>query len=115
MSKNKLPCPRFEFLWEKDGNNSWRNRTCTYYLVIPLSEFDIRREDCDGNKVREELKIEVGKTTVEGGSGRAPIYEDGTVETPFRDGAHARWDKKSLGVNFPIIAVCGDIYNEVTA
>lgn len=43
------------------------------------------------------------KTTVTdgrrgGGGDRAPIDDNGFVETPFRDGAHALWDRETLGL-----------------
>jgi hypothetical protein len=97
-----LPCPRFEFLWSKDGD-SWTRRFCTYSLVIPLGELDIRSTDVDGNP--RERRLEIGRTNVSGGNGHPPIYE-GKVDTPFRDAAHAQWDCDALGGHIPIYAVC---------
>lgn len=102
-----MPCPRLEFRWEKTGDD-WTSRTVTYALVIPLQEHDIRREDEDGNKVRSELALEIGKTNCSGGNGHPPIHE-GEVDTPYRDHAHAVWDREAMGGHLPIVAICGDV------
>lgn len=103
----KLPCPRLELRWRKVAD-SWVNRECVYSLVIPLCEHDIRRENEDGDCIKDELFLEIGFTQVNGGRGGEPIYSDGIVETPYRDGAHAQFDNKALGGNIPIVAICGD-------
>ncbi|MCX5884300.1 MAG: hypothetical protein NT096_00045, partial [Proteobacteria bacterium] len=64
--------------------------------MIPLTKGDLRRE----NSNRNILKLKIGKTRVDGG---VSVMEDGTVETPYRDGAHALWDSKKL--KLPIYAV----------
>lgn len=99
-------CPRLEFKWVKTGAD-WRERECIYFLVLPLGEHDMRREDEHGNKIHDENYVELGRTSVNGGRATPPVWEDGTVETTFRDGAHAQWDSLALG-NIPIFAVCGD-------
>jgi len=99
--KNKLPAPRLELMW----NANEGKRTCTYSLVLPLKEGDIRRENNKGKDVQDTLKLKIGKTLVEGGVS----IQDGIVDIPFRDGAHARWDSKTL--NLPIYVVCGDTFN----
>lgn len=99
--KKKLPAPRLELLWDKQDGK----RTCTYSLVIPLQESDLRRENSNGKVVRDVLKLKIGTTLVEGGVS----VQDGEVETPFRDGVHALWDSKALK-NIPIYAVCGDTF-----
>lgn len=103
-----MPCPRLELEWVMVGDD-WRKRECIYSIVIPLDEHDIRRRDADGKKVRNEVKAEIGRTAVSGGNGEAPIWGDGKVQRPFRDGAHAIWDSKVLG-NMPVVAVCGDVF-----
>lgn len=105
-----IPCPRLEFEWIKTGE-SWANRECIYSLVLPLGEYDIRREDGEGNKVRSETKAQLGRTKVTGGKDTPPIWEDGTVDTPFRDGAHAKFDNKALGGHLPIVSICGDVFS----
>jgi hypothetical protein len=109
MMEDKIPCPRFEFKWVKTGA-SWISRECIYSLVIPLRELDIRHTDNPGNPT--EKTLEIGRTEVNGGNGEPPM-NDGMVNTPFRDGAHARWDNESLGGHLPIVAVCDDFWNLV--
>jgi hypothetical protein len=106
-----MTAPRLELRWRKTGND-WTQRECDYNIVIPLREHDIRREDEDGNKVRDELTIHIGSTSVEGGRAEEPVYENGDIDTPFRDGAHALWDSEVLN-GMPIYAVCGDKAQEI--
>lgn len=105
-----MPCPRLEFEWVKTGE-TWHKRDCIYSLVLPLGEYDIRRENGDGEKVRNEIKAELGRTSVTGGKDGPPIWKDGTVESPFRDGAHAKFDNEALGGHLPIVSVCGDVFS----
>jgi hypothetical protein len=101
-----LPVPRLELRWVKTGK-TWQCRECAYSLVLPLDEFDIRREGKDGKKVRSEICIEIGRTKVSGGRGQGPIWDAKYIDTPYRDGAHSLWDAKHLG-NLPVYVVCGD-------
>jgi hypothetical protein len=94
-----LPAPRLQFRWEPiaepvDGFN-WM---CHYEFVMALKEGDIRRT----NDKKSEMVIPLGGTRV--GRDKAPIYPDGTIDTPFRDGVHAGWDAAQLG-SPPIFAV----------
>ena len=112
-SKNvlSLPVPRLEFNWSKNGKN-WASRTCDYYLVLPIDEMDIRsNNDCSAG-VFDEWRVSVGQTVVTGND-RKPIYEDGVVETPFRDGTHMAIDNKSLG-GLPMFSVCGEAFTKIT-
>ncbi len=102
---SQMPCPRLELRWIKTGD-TWTERECAYSIVIPLAEHDIRREDKEGNKVRRELTVEIGRTRVTGGMGDEPIWDGKKVDTPYRDGAHALWDAEHL--HLPVYAVCGD-------
>jgi len=103
MKTQSIPCPRFEFLWIRplDEQKSWR---CLYSLVIPLSKYDIRRGEDD----KSELSMGIGETKVGLSGGGTPIEADGSVMTPFRDGAHAQWDCKSLGGHIPIVSIFED-------
>ncbi|MEN7531927.1 hypothetical protein [Cupriavidus sp. DL-D2] len=101
-----LPAPRLELRWVKTGK-TWQSRECAYCLVLPLDEFDVRREDENCNKTRGELTVEICRTRVQGGREQGPIWDDKYIDTPYRDGVHAIWDAKHLG-NLPIYAVCGD-------
>lgn len=106
----ELPTPRLELRWTQETDN-WFRRICTYALVLPLGEHDIRRGTEDGKQ--SELRVVFSTTTVSGGSGNPPIYDDSVVDTPFRDHSHALWDSKALG-DIPIYAVCGDTYTRIT-
>lgn len=109
MIINNLPCPRFEFRWEPTEIEFY-NWICRYSLVIPLGEYDCRRGDDDE---RSEIALEIGSTRCGLNGDRTPVDPDGSVTTPFRDGAHAQWDNKSLGGHIPIVAICGDVVSVV--
>ena len=104
-----MPCPRLEFRWERiseDGDFGRFNWKCVYSLVLPLGEHDIRSTDVEGNPREKALEIGVTRSNI--GHGYSPVRE-GKVETPFRDGTHAKWDCDALGGHLPIVAVCGDV------
>lgn len=108
-----LPCPRLELRWIKTGE-TWSKRECVYSLVLPVDEHDIRQDQ--DNCANNELTIEIGRTAVTSGPGDEPPIFGGSVDTPFRDGAHSIWDQKALGNHIPRVAVCGDVFtilNEV--
>lgn len=107
---NKLPLPRLELNWVSIGDN-WSNRICNYFLVLPIDALDIRSNGSDTYGEFDEWKCYIGKTTVTG-SDRKPVYGDGIVESPFRDGAHMLIDNNSLG-GLPMFAVCGDLFSEI--
>ena len=108
MENAKLPAPRLELRWEQVVPGRWDNMICKYILVIPLQEFDIRRETEDGTA--EEASILLSSTKSHGPNHR-PVCEDG-VRTPYRDGAHAQWDSKALG-GLPIYAICEDVITPI--
>lgn len=88
---------RLELRWERihdDREYSW---LCHYELIVQMT---------DGRTMRAKLG-----GTRRSGNDRTPIYPDGSVETPFRDGAHAQWDSKALGVK--AWAICGESKTEV--
>lgn len=95
-----LPLPRLELLWKRTSRD-WSKKYCIYSLVIPLTKNDIRRENINGNKIREIYRIIIGRTRCTGGS--KPVL-NGVVDTPFRDRAHAKWDSEVLRI--PVYAVC---------
>lgn len=104
-----LPTPRLELRWYPSDephykNDKWYERRCEYLLVLPLKEHDIRREDEDGNSIYTENFILINETIVRGGKG-SPINGNLSIDTPYRDSAHAKWDAASLN-NLPIYAVC---------
>ena len=103
-----LPCPRIEFE-HVPSEKGWGVRWCMYWLVLELKEVDIRAENDEGKMgVFRERYIPMGETKSEGGGDGQPVW-NGKVETPFRDGQHAHWDRLALGLpNLPIYARCGD-------
>lgn len=95
-----LPAPRLQLRWENgDERYEW---ACSYELVLPLREFDIRNDAKTGHAV-----IELGRTRV-GGSGAPPWrHSEPRSCTPYRDGAHALWDSAVLG-GLPVYVVAPD-------
>jgi hypothetical protein len=89
-----LPSPRLQLRWEQteyDGN------VCHYEMVFPLQEWDIRNDAKTGHAV-----VELGRTK---SSGDRNWSSGGASElTPFRDGAHAKWDSSLFG-DIPIYAI----------
>lgn len=105
-----LPVPRLQFRWEEDGEY------CHYELVLRLSEWDIRREKGgeETEKRSRNMAVPLGLTRVGGGRPeRGYLRDDGSfeVDTPYRDGNHARWDGEQLGL--PIYAIFGDRISKV--
>ena len=117
LQVNDLPAPRLQLRWSpyepQNGDNAafGFNWACYYELVLPLGEYDQRREIYeDGEFVgeRQELVLPFPGFTRTGRS-RAPCADDSGLvsETPFRDGAHAQWDSVALG-GLPIFVIAPD-------
>lgn len=113
-----LPAPRLQLRWEPDNGQRRRfsdeDWLCHYELVLPLGEYDIRREiyDDDGEQIgeRSELILAVKPPTIRGGPGRPPCTNpDGSLyaDEPFRDGVHAQWDARVLG-GWPVYVIAPD-------
>lgn len=109
----RLPAPRLQLRWEKhqSGRHQWR---CFYELVIRLDEYDIRREsegteDLPRETWPRELIVQMGGATSRDGNHVPCTSVDGTryADSPFRDGAHARWDAKQLG-DLPVYVIAPD-------
>lgn len=114
----KLPAPRLQLRWERNDGSvrhcsgvhyEW---LCHYELVLPLDQYDIRREVWkDGEEVGrcDELVIPMKGPSMRGGSNTPCETRDGSryYDDPFRDGAHAQWDAKVLG-NPPIYVIAPD-------
>lgn len=103
--RSGLPCPRLEFE-HVPSERGWGTRWCMYWLVLELGPSDVRAEDEDGKLgVYRERYIPMGETKSTGGD-RRPVW-NGEVNTPFRDGAHAHWDRIALGLpDLPTYARC---------
>lgn len=99
----KLPLPRLQITWERVGQSC--DYEVSYDLLVPIDEYDIRNE-----KKLGYLKLPMsGGTKVN--SSRGPILQDGVLDAPFRDGAHAGWDSVALGV--PAFVVYGDVARRI--
>jgi hypothetical protein len=114
MSRDDLPAPRLQLRWAARDQDSQYQWECHYELVLPLGEYDIRREqyDDDGDELPSisELVVPIKPPTRRGSSSASmPCVHKGAhfYDTPFRDGAHAQWDAKALG-NIPIFVIAPD-------
>jgi hypothetical protein len=111
--QNSLPAPRLQLRWAPSDQRSGYQWECHYELVLPLGEFDIRREqyDAEGNEIGKisELIVSMKPPSLRGSTGTPCTTGDGEryYDTPFRDGAHAMWDAKLLG-NPPIFVIAPD-------
>lgn len=115
-----LPLPRLQLRWERGnkdpsdpeaGKEPDRNVfVCFYELVMPLRELDIRRENEEGKDVKSVLRLPISVSASCGGRDTR-INRDGNVDTPYRDGSHARWD--SLVLRLPIYATYVGVSSEV--
>lgn len=99
-----LPLPRLQLTWQKLDTFDWE---CHYELLIPVREHDIRNESNRGY-----IPVPIGKTNVHTGHERGPVMQDGTLDAPFRDGAHAKWDSDRLG-GMPIFVVYGELHRRL--
>ena len=95
-----LPLPRLQLTWAKIDPNNW---FCRYDLLIPTREHDGRNEAGHGFTFAP-----VGGTRV--GTESLPD-KWGKIDTPFRDGAHIRWDSERLGMR--AFVVYSDKYEEL--
>lgn len=72
---------------------------CEYYLNLPLEKGDIRLE----GKKESYLKASLGGTTCTGNS-KTQIRNDGSINTPWRDGKHIEWDAELLKLPMFVIS-----------
>lgn len=73
---------------------------CFYEMVLPVDRNDIRNELYGAGFII--IPISWSRRT-----GQHPPCRNGRIDDPFRDGAHAFWDSKSLGW-LPIFVVAPD-------
>lgn len=106
-----LPLPRIQMTWlrgdrtpDDAGRYTW---FCRYDLIVPIADLDIRN---DGHKSGMAV-APLGLTRTGYGRDRTPVEESGRLDTPFRDGAHAKWDAIRLG--WPAFVVYGDIAERI--
>ena len=110
--ESELPCPRLELRWEdQERDEDGYTVICHYNYVFPLRRLDIRAEkwvededgeriECGGNR-EQVVRIGYTRTTK---TADIRLRDDGTIETPFRDGSHIQWDRRYFG-NAPMYAV----------
>lgn len=86
-----LPVPRLHLVWGPETNNGVRYESvCHYLIVFRVDQYDIRNLGTEWNPY---TAAELGRTRCEGGKS----YWDRELETPYREGAHAKWDSKTFG------------------
>lgn len=87
--RSGAPLPRLQFRWAMDPNRSY-SWLCYYEFCWELKAEDIRNEWGHG-----EARAILGCTRV--GSDDPPWRRSLETATPFRDGAHAKWDAPAFG------------------
>ena len=93
-----LPLPRLELRWtQEDDPEHW---LCRYRLVFPCADL---REATEQGWTLVEL-VELGATRCT--RTQEPIDPHGTVDTPWRDGAHCR--RYAAVLHIPAYAVYGE-------
>jgi hypothetical protein len=109
----ELPAPRLQLRWTPSTQRPGYDWECHYELVLPLGEYDIRREnyDEDGNELEKinELVVPIKPPSLRGSDKIPCTGQDGNryYDAPYRDGAHALWDAKVIG-NPPIFVIAPD-------
>jgi hypothetical protein len=97
----KLPSPRLQFVWMFNPDEGMEY-ACRYELVFDLKEGD-------GRGKYDELTECVVTLGVTRRGGACPWDNQIGLEseTPFRDGAHARWDSATFG-GLPVYVIAPD-------
>ena len=91
-SMETLPLPRLQLTWTRTGKGCWE---CSYDLFIPIGENDCRGESDGGGPGYTTAHF---NTTEASGGGASPVCPGGSLRSPYRDGAHIKWDAKRLGL-----------------
>ena len=112
----KLPAPRLQLRW-KESTHAGYQWQCHYELVILLDKYDVRREIYkNGRELKKQLPrefaIPMKGPSLRNTSSKFPPCTSGDgkqryEDTPYRDGAHAKWDAIQLG-DLPIFVVAPD-------
>ena len=89
---NNIPVPRLEIRYFDYKSNGY-NLIAIYSLIYKHLLGDI-------------INIPFGHTKIDSGRG-TPVYEDGTLDMPFRDGAHIK--NEMLQLNLPAYVIYNDI------
>lgn len=114
IAEKDMPAPRLELRYRQaepdDGFDVQQYPTvCEYNFVFPLSKYDIRAEYTGprgghkyGHFKTQTVRINLSATSRQLEDCYCP--GDDSVNTPFRDGAHAMWDSWYFG-KAPIYAI----------
>lgn len=97
IPETAMPCPRLELRWHKEEYEL----RCDYNFVLPIHKFDIREDAAV--RFGSELRFCMGWATMHSSSPDMPLWPNGVIEVPFRDGKHAAWDSHATG--FPAFVV----------
>lgn len=112
----KLPAPRLQLRWAPSTLKRGYQWECHYELVLKLDKWDIRAEVYKGDRLLKkrlaELVVPMKEPSVRGSSSEYPPCTSGDgklryCDTPYRDGAHAKWDSLQVG-NLPIYCIAPD-------
>jgi hypothetical protein len=111
LKSTELPVPRLELRWDPADapppeGYPVGTQACRYLIVIPLGNWDIRREDENGEKVRDVLEKELGCTVRSHGNPQLVWPESNSIDTPYRDGTHIALDSHALKI--PAYATAGE-------
>lgn len=109
-----LPLPRLQLTWEKieSAEPGRHQMLCRYAILIPVDQYDIRHTDMPKHDVKPCAAAEFGTTKCTGANDSLHLNPDGSLSLPFRDGAHIKWDMKSL--NMPGYVVFENQWREIT-
>ncbi len=111
--KGKLPAPRLQLRWVQHTDSPRWQWECHYELVLALDKYDIRAEVYKGDRLLKrrlrELVVPMKPPSVRGSNGTPCTAPDGTryCDTPYRDGAHAKWDSRQVG-DLPVFCIAPD-------
>ncbi|WP_338806863.1 hypothetical protein V8U11_06580 [Pseudomonas chlororaphis] len=111
LKTSDLPMPRLELRWDTEDapppeGYPTGTKACRYLLVVPLGQWDIRREDENCAQVRNSTEIELNSTIRTGGNPQLVWLESNRIDTPYRDHSHACWDSHVLKI--PAYATAGN-------
>lgn len=113
IREQELPETRLELRWRRLSESEQRDGytyKCEYLLILGLDPLDIRAEEYSQDDRydllfrKRSMVLELGGTLSTGNRGFVNL-DSQSIRTPFRDGAHIRWDSKRLG-NLPMFVVC---------
>lgn len=94
----RLPVPRLEIRAINESGD-WACFTWQYALIYK-------------HLLDHLIAVPIGETGSSGSRGNAPVWPDGRIILPFRDGAHIAHDTMHLGI--PAFAICEERIERIT-